>query len=139
MTYAETIQAIERNARALPSVKSFYYGSVLRLNQERNWQYPAVVLSPRVTTMANGLYQFGFVLWYIDILSKERSEFQEIQSEAIHALTNIALSTDSEGGDPAVTYAPISVFTERFTDICAGAMCDLTITTKAPVCPPSNL
>lgn len=135
MTYDETIKMIERIARAHPSVKSFFYGSVLRLNQERDWNYPSIVLSPQSTTMTNGFYNFGFVLWYVDILSKERSEFQVIQSDAIQVLTEIGLSiADKESVFSEI--APISVFSERFNDICAGAMCDVTITTMAPICPP---
>lgn len=135
MTYDETIKMIERIVKAHPAVKSFYYGSVLRVNQERDWDYPVAVLSPRVTTMTNGFYRFGFVLWYIDILSKERTEFQAIQSDAIQTLTQIGLAITDE--DNIISeMAPISVFSERFADVCAGAMCDLTITAAGPVCPP---
>lgn len=133
MTYDETIQMIERNASAYPNVKSFFYGSVLRLNKERNWKYPVVVLSPRITTMPNGFHQFGFVLWYIDILAKDRKDFQTIQSTAIQTLTEIGIKIADEETVYSVN-APISVFSERFDDICAGAMCDLDVTTKASIC-----
>lgn len=128
---------IERNALAHPNVTMFRYGSVLQLNKERNWDYPVMVLSPRVTTVVNGLYQFGFVLWYIDILDKERTRVQEIQSEAIQALMQVSNAIIDEDAVFA-TASPISVFSERFNDTCAGAMLDLTVTTAAEICPPQT-
>lgn len=133
MTYEQTIDLIGRAASAHPNVKTFYYGSVLELNEKRNWKYPVVILSPRITTSPGGMYQFSFVMWHVDKMARDRRDFIAVQSRAIATLTDIGLKIDEE---PAlqITRATTSVFDNRFNDICAGAMCDLDIITPAEVC-----
>lgn len=133
MTYEQTIELIKRTASAHPKVATFYYGSVLELNEHRNWKYPVVILSPRITTSPNGMYQFSFVMWYVDKMARDRRDYIAIQSTAITTLTDIGLKID-EGEHLSITKATTSVFDNRFNDICAGAMCDMDILTPAEVC-----
>lgn len=133
MTYKETIDMIREHAEAHPAVGTFYYGNVLRINEERNWCYPVVVLSPRTSVPVGDMMRFGFVLWYIDILSKGRREYSVIQSDGITTLTEIGIRINDDDRVAAVNN-PLSVFNERFNDICAGAVCDLDVTTPAIIC-----
>lgn len=133
MTYEQTIELIKSTSLAHPKVTTFYYGSVLKLNERRDWKYPVIILSPRITTSPNGMYQFSFVMWYVDKMARDRRDYIAIQSIAVSTLTDIGLKID-EDAHLSITKATTSVFDNRFNDICAGAMCDMDILTPAEIC-----
>lgn len=139
MTYEETVNLIQGVVTKYTNVQTFWYGSPLLLNKQRDIKYPVIVLSPRVMSpTVSGVYHFNFTLWYVDIQARDRRNVLSIHSKAIEVLegiNNAILET------PFVmnTKASTSVFYDRFNDICAGGVCDLLVQTKAPVCPPEEV
>lgn len=138
MTYEEVISAVKAAAANLSA--SFYYGTALRLNERRDIDYPVIVLSHRTHNITSDTFvDFGFVLWYLDIQQPDRRDAMQIQSMAIERLRQLNLRLEDAEIDADISLGVASVFSERFADIDAGAMCDLTIRAVAEDCPNSGL
>lgn len=134
MTYADTINTIISRAQEHPGINTAYYGNVLWINERRDIIYPVFCLAPRITTPVSDLWRFGFVAWYIDILERERHNYAEIQSDGITILTEIGLKLADESEQIRIINNPLTVFMDRFNDICAGAVRDIDIETPAIIC-----
>ncbi len=134
MTYKEAVLSIKAAAETLSA--TFYYGSVLRLNEWRDVKYPVIVLSPRTNSMSGSTISYGFTLWCVDIQGRDRRDALDIQSRAIDILQGMGNRLVDADLDATILMGVASVFAERFADIDAGAMCDLTIAAAAPPCPP---
>ncbi len=137
MTYKDIVYRIGQTANGLSA--SFYYGSVLKINERRDIQYPIVVLAPRQNNMTgDNSIDYGFVLWYIDIQDPDRQDALKIQSRGIEVLRAIGNRLYNSDLDVEINQGATSLFWERFADIDAGAMCDLTVTAIVDDCDLDN-
>lgn len=127
MTYYEVNKAIEACARANASVNSYYEGNVYDINARSDIEYSAVILTPQAHSIDEYLTTYNFNLFYVDRLTADReNEYGGnklfIQSEAITTLKEILNRLAGEYDDIGVNYTiTANVFTERFSDECAGA------------------
>ncbi len=129
MNYAEVIKSIQECAQANLSVHSFYEGDVYVVNEDDNILYPAVILTPAAHQVQPFVNVYNFNLFYVDRLTAERDNKIAVQSTAISTLKEIMnrLYDRFDEAEMEESY-PVTVFTERFTDECAGAFATVQIT-----------
>lgn len=71
------------------------------------------------------LINFAFTLFYIDRLTSDKSNQVEVQSVGIQVLDTIIRTLDEQGIFTGATYN-FQTFNQRFSDECAGVMCNVT-------------
>lgn len=127
MTYYNLNTYIEDKITAYyPTGTTIQYteGDIYQVNWNQN-SYPAFNLSlNNIVQNANSI-TYNLTLFYVDILIQDRSNKITIQSDGIEILKAIIASIDTDMNLSNLTdlVAPITyqVYTERFTDECAGA------------------
>ncbi len=127
-TYEQIISSIR--AQCLNAgANTFFYHSVFVMNTHRDHEYPVMILAPLTTRFLDTVQEFRFSLWWIGLENHDRSNIANLQGRAIDAL-NLITSRLAQGEEElwTVDSGSISVFSDRFADICAGAMADLVIT-----------
>lgn len=137
MTLFEIFYLINKVAAAQPNINTIVNtGDVFSLNTE-NYQikYAAFCLQQgEHRKEQNGFITYNFNLFYVDRLTDDSRNKLEVQSNAIQSLQNIINALiDIELIDVG-TEVTFQTFTERFTGLCAGAYCNLSITTDSPYC-----
>lgn len=131
MNYKEIIEAIRESCLSNLSVNSFYEGDVYKINNESNVTYATSILTPGTHQINQYTTSYSFSLFYVDRLTHDRENKIDVQSTALTTLKEIInrLIDNYEEVDVDYTY-PAQVFTERFTDECAGAYITFTLTVE---------
>lgn len=129
MTLYDIIQALESIAQGQPSVKMIVPNDIYDLNDKADAQYGVFGYVQGQHTMSGDFMTYGFTLFYVDRLAEDRSNLQFVQSAGVSTLSNIlAILTDEF--PVQVESSTFDVFTERFSDECAGVMA--TVSIRAP-------
>lgn len=129
MTLYEIRKALNDISIEQPNVREYIKsGNVYDLNSERNTKF-GVFCCTNATheyDVENALMKYTFYLYYIDRLSSDESNKTEIQSTGISTINNIVrtLVDDYDVDVSTITY---DLFTERFTEMCAGVWGTITI------------
>lgn len=103
-------------------------GNIYDLSKERTAR-PSVFCVTQGTHSTNieeGYSTYNLFLYYVDRLKSDESNKIEIQSAGIETLKNI-LRVFAKEYDAEITTADFDVFTERFTEMCAGVYCTVSI------------
>lgn len=129
MTLFEVIERIEAFAKRQPSVNTIVRSDIFRINSQPSVKYGVFAWLQREHTgnVTTGDVGYNFTLFYIDRLLSDRSNEVEVQSVGCQVLGNI-LKLLNEGGVECDSYT-IQPFTQRFTDLCAGVFCNVTLST----------
>lgn len=128
MTLYDIIKAIENIALAQPSVKMIVANDIYDLNDKADAQYGVFGYVQGQHAMSDNAMTFGFTLFYVDRLTEDRSNLQFVQSAGVSTLANI-LATLTDEFPVEVESSTFDVFTERFSDECAGVMATVSLRT----------
>lgn len=127
MNLKQLIEILLKVSDMQPAVNHSYEGDVYEINTLSDTEYANIVITQGAHNVDTDFSEFGFTLFYIDRLTKDKSNKLEIQSLGIEVLKNI-LSTLEEYYDVEVSKPySITTFTERFADECAGAYAQINI------------
>ena len=127
MTLLDLIKKIEDVAITQPQVKEIVPSDVYKLNERADALYGvfAWTQGQHVMNVYEGMTAYTFNLFYIDRLTADQKNKNEIQSVGLQVLGNILRTLMSYIG---VSEARLQPFTERFADECAGVYCTVTLT-----------
>lgn len=132
MTLKEIFDALNAIAMRQPNINQYEKsGDVYDLNSDRNAKFGVFCATQAVHThnFEDGTITYNWYLFVIDRLKSDSSNKIDVQSTAIQSLSNILKTFANEYEDDAtITDASYDVFTERFTELCAGAYATVAIT-----------
>ena len=115
-----------------PNIRAFSDEGVYILNDRDRWKmnYATVILDLQGATVEMDTTTYNVMLWYIDRQREDRTDINEIISEAIATLSEMSHFV-SNNADGIFIAAPSTAtpFQDRFADECAGASLSLAITT----------
>lgn len=147
MTLLEAINHINIIAGQQPNINTIVTsGNVYDLNTENyTVKYSAFCATQQPHTQTGNFITYNFTLFYVDRLTDDKRNKNEVQSNAISVLQAIVnklqdLDMVHVGNNRGVSNINISdsiqytTFTERFTAECAGAYCNVGITSTADIC-----
>jgi hypothetical protein len=117
-----TIQKVLDTASKHILVNETGEGDIYEYLNSGEHKYPCVFLT--VTKVTDNEYNrtLGGTLFYVDRLVSDQSNKTAVQSTAVSVLRDILQAVDNE--QESVEYM---TFTEKFTDLCAGAYADCQI------------
>lgn len=132
MTLKEVVSVIERVAGRYPSIRTIVENDIYKLNSIADVVYGVFGFiqgehRERIDERAIS-YKFTFI--YVDRLQENGGNVLDVQTEGIMALSEIVkgvrAEVEREGGDVGgeISY---NTFNQRFTDVCAGVMCDVEV------------
>lgn len=133
MTLFEIVTTLSGISESQPAVNSVSEGSIYtNLNANPSLRYYNVNISQTDHRDDMEFDYWGFNIFCTDRLLDDESNRLEIQSTAIETLKNI-IRTFIEQADGVEIYDEIiyTTFTQRFTDLCAGAYA--TVRFKVPI------
>ena len=132
MTLSQLIHLIEKAAGQQPSVNMIVQQDVFRINSAPSLKYGVFAWTQgQHSGSINGMAAYSFILFYVDRLKADLSNQIEIQSVGCETLRNILRILDDH--DVEVGNYTMQTFNQRFTDECAGVLCNVTLS----VCPAS--
>lgn len=127
-TYEKLIKDIMATAISHPNVNASATGSIYDLlNGGKAEQYKAVILTPRTVEIDDGMMTFNGILFCCDRETNDALDRFARQGESIATLHNILNTLRDENGYE-IEQETYTVFSEKFTDVCAGAYVNLKIT-----------
>lgn len=135
MKLYDFITKLNYEAALLPNMGRICGGDIYELNHYQNVKYPAFCATQLQHSEAGDWRYYQFNLFYVDRLTSTHGNAQQIQSEAIDALSTIIRNITSYGIElqGSVLY---DTFTERFDSECAGAYATVTFAAMADdICP----
>lgn len=109
--------------------QQFTEGDIYQINYGQN-SYPAMNLSlDELIQMDENSETYVVKLFYIDLLNRDRSNKINTQNDALETLKTVVNSFISSNSWVVQTPISYKIFTEKFTDECAGAFVTLRIKT----------
>lgn len=129
MTLLEIINALNDISIKQPNIYEYIKsGNVYDLNSDRNAKFGVFCCTQGTHTsnVVEGYTTYNLFIYYIDRLKSDDSNKLEIQSVGIETLKNI-VRVLSNKYDIEVSEINFEVFTERFSELCAGAYGTLSI------------
>lgn len=131
MTYADFIRTIERNALAIPNVKTFNYSNYA-LSENSDIEYAAVMLYPNDSgqTIDSHDVTYNFRMVYADRLTQDKCNTIEVQSIGIQVLSELLNVMKQTDKSVRVAGYSISFFKEGFADLCAGVVFNVSVSFK---------
>jgi len=129
MTLAQVIDLIKECALAQPAVQIVVENDPSRLNHIADARYGAFMFVQREhRETIDGLITYSFSFIYADRLTGEPDNEIAVQSVGIRVLSNILRALDERGlHSDAWNF---TTFRQRFTDLCAGAFCNVDLETE---------
>lgn len=124
MNFKETINTILEVARNHKMVNEVGYGDIYEHLNSGEHKYPLVFLtvdSVELDLTTNN--SINFTLFYVDMLMDDNSNKLDIQSFAITTLEKLTNELNNILG--GVEPSNVTLFTEKFTDLCAGGYLQL--------------
>lgn len=127
MNLLQTIRAIEATAGAQPPVQSIVRNDVFRLNSLPDARYGvfAWLQGEHRVEVETDLQYFSFTFFYVDRLTFGASNEIEVQSTGIEVLENILNGLMGYG--VFAQEHTFRTFNQRFSDLCAGVFCQVTL------------
>lgn len=131
MTLSEIVKLLNTVALEQPSVGEYIpSGNIYDLSEERNAKFGVFcatqgqhVLNPGENTIT-----YVFNLFYVDRLQSDGDNKIEIQSTGISTLSNIIRTIQEDYDEWVFDSVYFDVFTERFSEMCAGVYATVRIT-----------
>lgn len=121
MNYIQILNKIETYAQTIPYVKGTNLGDIYEfLNGKPNVRYSLVNIDINQATRNDNLINYSVYLYYVDRLTKSKSNWKEIKTVAEQALISIVNYAAENLGDIDDGYV-INYFEQQFADYCAGA------------------
>ena len=136
MTLSQLINIMEGVARQQPSINMIVQNDVYRINSAPSLKYGVFAWTQgQHSGSVNGMMTYNFTIFYVDRLTEDQSNQIEIQSVGCETLGNI-LKTLSEEYDIEVDNYTMQTFNQKFTDECAGVLCNVALSVlPTSVCP----
>lgn len=129
MTLKEIIDVLNEISIEQPSIREYIKsGNIYDLNSERSAKFGVfcVTQGTHSANIVDGYSTYNLFLYYVDRLASDNSNKIEIQSTGMEVLKNI-LRVFREDYDVEITTADFDVFTERFSEECAGCYATISI------------
>lgn len=120
MTLAKLIEGIKAVAMSQPSVKMIVDNDIFRLNAIPDAKYGVFSFVQGNHRSGEDEDTYRFTFYFVDRLVEDGSNEIEVQSVAKSTLDNIMRTLSEQMGVEAWEVTP---FTQRFSDMCAGAFC----------------
>lgn len=136
MILNDIIVRIQNIAAQQPNINSVVEsGNIYDLNNEE-WEqrYSAFVLAQRTHSPGVDFNTFNFTLYYVDRLTLDESNKNEVQATAIEVLSNIVRYIKNEDWLLDSNFGDATTFTQKFTAMTAGAWMDCSIIVAADLC-----
>lgn len=136
MTLLEVIRTIESVAASQPSVNMIVRNDVFRINEAPDRRYGIFAWTQQQHTggINTDLMTYRFVFFYVDRLTEDAGNQEEVQSVGIQTIDNILRKLDDLG-----IYAGewlFRTFNQRFVDECAGVWCEVSFQVPvSDICP----
>ena len=126
MTLVQLIRLFEGIAKEQPSINMIVQQDVFRINSAPSLKYGVFAWTQgQHSGSINGMHTYSFSLFYVDRLLDDLSNQIEIQSVGCETLGNILRMLDEY--DVEVSNYTMQTFNQRFTDECAGVLCNVTL------------
>lgn len=107
-------------------VNDAFVGDVYTINGKEN-RFGCFVATPMTANkMTVGTIRYNYVLYYIDRLTKDESNIDYVQSDAVSVLKGILNFIDEQGIEVEDGYE-FTLFRQKFSDWCAGAYVSVNI------------
>ena len=121
MNYASLIKYIKDVAINNPLVKETIDGDIYQINSKEN-QYGVFCVTGQVATRNDHTTTYEFTLFYVDRLLEDQSNKNVVQTDAIICIQSLCNFINQNNENINIS-TPINyeLFTQRFTDQCAGA------------------
>ena len=121
MNYASLIKYIKDVAINNPLVKETIDGDIYQINNKEN-QYGVFCVTGNVATRNDHTTTYEFTLFYVDRLLEDQSNKNVVQTDAIICIQSVCNFINQNNENINIS-TPINyeLFTQRFTDQCAGA------------------
>lgn len=128
MNFKQVVENILSISKDLPMVNEVGYGDIYEHLNSGNHKYPCVFLTvDNVTTDSNfGQDTINGTLFYVDRLLDNCKNKIDIQSCAITTLEDLNIKFQEAYG--IMAEANVTLFTEQFSDMCAGGYMPIQIT-----------
>lgn len=127
MTLKNVVNIIKAVSMSQPTVNQFSEGNVYDINSNPSNKYANIVLTQREHTETENTYIFNFIIFYVDrLVDNLETNRLDIQSAGISILSNIFKTLEQEY-DFEYIEKRYTTWTQRFTDECAGAYCNVKI------------
>lgn len=120
MKLKDLINDLIARAQALPNVHTVYEGSIYDLNERKDIEYGAVVITQGTHRYRDGFAYFNFEIFYVDRLTETADNKVDCQSHGIDVLSSILYDYVEE-------QIAFHTFTQRFESECAGAYASVEI------------
>lgn len=118
------------------NVKAYTDEGVYLLNDRDNWHlnYATIILDLENAEITNDYTKFNIIVWYIDRQERGRKDINNIISDAIATLGEMARYV-ANTNDFDLEFGLATPFQDRFADECAGASLSLSVTiVNNPIC-----
>lgn len=126
MTLQEIIKILQDIALTQPNVRSVGEGDIYdTLNAEGSTRYAYFFITQNKHTQTEDVDRYSLNVFYIDRLEDDKSNKLQIQSIGKEVLSNI-FNTFADDFDADFSGVDFQVFTERFSDYCAGVYATVT-------------
>lgn len=140
MTLINVIEAIEASMKKQPAIHTICRENIYKLDARSDIDYGVGAwVQGTHSYIGNGLRQYKFTLYYVDRLTFDKSNEQEVESVGMDIIDNIVRALPDSWEIGSYNYVP---FGYKFTDECAGVWADITLTIPIDwTCPsvyPSN-
>lgn len=134
MTLKTIIDYLSASALATPNVGGVIINDVFRENFWEDAHYGVVAIIQREHSISENIATYRFQLAYIDRLTEDKSNEVDIQSDGVMVLCNMVNSLITKREDIELNgELSLSVFNERFKDMCGGVLADVAFSTSAPM------
>ena len=123
MTLEELFNTLNEIALRQPNIGEIIpTGNIYDLNSRRDAKFGVFCVTQGTHSYdaENVLTSFNFILYYVDRLKDNGDNKIQVQSTAIETLKNIIL-TLTHTSDVEIDACDFTVFTESFSQLCAGA------------------
>lgn len=135
MTLRETTDIIKELCANEPNVGFVGVGDVYDLNSNQDVAYPSMVITQQTHSLIidEEWYRFHFIIFYIDRLTEDKGNENQIQSQGISVLKNLVNNLEGMGIFASYDYT-FNTFTERFESMCSGAYLDVQLNVPIADC-----
>ena len=119
MILSELNKLLMNVARSSYLVNETFCGDVYTINSKEN-KFGCFVATPMKAVKDNGIIEYTYVLYYIDRLTKDEANIDDVQSDGVSVLKGVIDYIGQNGVEVENGYEFI-LFRQKFSDWCAGA------------------
>ena len=119
MILSELNRLLLNVARSNYLVNDAFVGDVYTINSKEN-KFGCFVATPMTAVKHSGIIRYNYILYYIDRLTKDEVNIDDVQSDAVSVLKG-AIEFLGENGAEIETEYEFTLFRHQFSDWCAGA------------------